>query len=225
MNVIFVANASESEGGVIESVLVESGAKIKRVFRESFPSGLSIDELDLLIVLGSSLSLAEGGSAVDRELRFLQMVIQKGIPVFGVCFGAQLLSMVFGGTVTRATLPEIGWRQVQSIGDAPHVRGSWMQWHYDRFSVPKGVELLAVNECGPQAFCVGRSLGTQFHPEITPQILDSWISKGGDIELLSLGLDPESLIALSTSNFESSRVGCVALFNWFLNDVSQKKLG
>lgn len=225
MNVMFVANASEGDGGLIESLLAESGARIRRVFREDFPSGLKVDNLDLLVLLGSSWSLAEPSPAVKLELQFLESVIRKGVPVFGVCFGAQLLSTVLGGTVTRSTSPEIGWCQVRSVAEVPCVAGLWMQWHYDLFSVPNGSELLAVNEVGPQSFCSGRSLGTQFHPEITPTILESWISNGGYNELLTLGLDPDSLFAHSAHCFDSSSAGCKALFDWFLEVVSQRNLG
>jgi GMP synthase-like glutamine amidotransferase len=37
-----------------------------------------------------------------------------------------------------------------------------------------------------------RSLGVQFHPEVTPEIIDGWMTASHD-ELASMGLDPDAM--------------------------------
>ena len=55
------------------------------------------------------------------------------------------------------------------------------QWHRDGFDLPRCVELLATNEHFPsQAFRYGRkAFGVQFHPEVTPEIMERWSLGGG----------------------------------------------
>jgi GMP synthase-like glutamine amidotransferase len=50
------------------------------------------------------------------------------------------------------------------------------QWHHDSFDIPDGGVLLASSKaCRHQAFRVGSAAwGTQFHPEVTEQIIRDW---------------------------------------------------
>jgi hypothetical protein len=55
-------------------------------------------------------------------------------------------------------------------GDVP--TGPWFRWHADRISVPPAAEVLADSPDGPEVFRVGTSAGMQFHPEMSPALLD-----------------------------------------------------
>ncbi len=59
--------------------------------------------------------------------------------------------------------------------------------------LPPGAELLAENPSGPQAFRHGRHLGVQFHPEVTPAIIDAWIagSRDGEVDAARMRADTE----------------------------------
>ena len=64
--------------------------------------------------------------------------VARDKPIFGVCFGAQLLAVVCGGQVQRATAPERGWLPVASREPDLVPTGPWLSWHDDVFSVPSG---------------------------------------------------------------------------------------
>jgi hypothetical protein len=67
-----------------------------------------------------------------------------------------------------------------------------MAWHGDGFTLPPRASELASNAFGVQAFCQGRHLGVQFHPEVTPGIVADWVANDhGD--LARAGVDPRSL--------------------------------
>jgi GMP synthase (glutamine-hydrolysing) len=52
------------------------------------------------------------------------------------------------------------------------------QWHYYAFEVPHGARELARSPVCPQAFRLGESAwGVQFHPEVTREIVASWIAE------------------------------------------------
>ena len=121
-------------------------------------------------------------------------------PIYGICYGNQIMAHALGGTVERAREPEIGWHQV--VSDVPEViaEGPWMQWHYDVVTVPPTAQELARSAVGPQAWRMGRSFCTQFHPEATETMIRRWASsEGGGAELLKYGIKPDQLIEDDTT--------------------------
>ena len=95
--------------------------------------------------------------------------------MLGLCFGGQLLARVLGGEVFRATWPRSAGCPCGRNDPALVPEGPWFQWHFDTFTLPPGATLVAETDVGPQAFVGGRSLGLQFHPEVTPEIMDDWV--------------------------------------------------
>jgi GMP synthase-like glutamine amidotransferase len=125
---------------------------------------------------------------VAAELGYVEEAIARDIPVLGLCFGGQMLAKALGGEIEKAPQPELGWHTVDSSAPDVVPSGPWLQWHYDRFTVPPGAELLATSAAGPQAFTHGRHLGVQFHPESTIEIVRSWALSDQD-RVRALGID------------------------------------
>jgi GMP synthase-like glutamine amidotransferase len=136
--------------------------------------------------------------------------------VLGVCFGAQALARALGGAVTRMADPEIGWVRVDSDDPELIEPGPWFQWHFDAFTVPPGAVRLAWNQAAPQAYRVGRSLGVQFHPEITAPGIEKWLDNGGESEARAHGVDPAALVAEARSQEAASRVRADSLIEKYL---------
>ena len=181
-----------------------------------------VDQYDLVVVLGAVWSVyddARIGSWIHRELDFVRRVHDSGRPVLGVCFGGQVLSAALGGTVSRAPVPEFGWLGLDSDRPDDLSPGPWFQWHYDRFTVPEGATEIARNRNGPQAFCEGRSLGLQFHPEVDSGLLAEWLVIG-DEELRSHGVDPAALAAETARRESATSRRTQCLVDWFLDDVA-----
>ena len=173
---------------------------------------------DVVVVLGSQWSVCEKGpieSWIDREIELVRSAHGSGTPVLGLCFGGQVLAAALGGGVTKADRPEIGWYEIES--DQPEIvsPGPWFEWHYDRFSIPDGSVEVARSEVSSQVFRCGKSVGTQFHPEITPEIVASWAVVGHE-ELAKLDIDPEPLIAETVDRQAEARQRADRLVDWFL---------
>ena len=155
----------------------------------------------------------------------MRAALESGVPVFGICFGAQQLATVLGGSVSRAPVAEIGWHAVspvrESAGDAPSVlfEDRWMQWHYDAFTVPSGASVLAESGAGPQMFVHRGGIGVQFHPEATESIVAGWSEGEGADELRAAGIDPSVLADETRRRMSSAARRCDALVRWVRGTV------
>jgi GMP synthase-like glutamine amidotransferase len=171
---------------------------------------------DLIVLFGSRWSVYDDEAAhwVVPELDFLRSADALGVPVLGLCFGAQLLSAAHGGLVAPTDLPEIGWHRV-----TPHATeiepGPWLQWHFDTFTVPEGAEHLAVSDAGPQAFRLRRNLAVQFHPEADRGVIESWFAD--DVaEVQAMGVDPDELLDEADRQLPAARGRAERLLRTFL---------
>jgi GMP synthase-like glutamine amidotransferase len=181
--------------------------------------GEPLPELDahaFVASLGSPHNPGDGHVAeVAAELRFVERVVADGTPVLGLCFGGQVLAHVLGGTIERAPEPEIGWHTIRSRDPETVPEGPWLQWHYDRFTLPPGAELLADSPVGVQAFAHGRHLGVQFHPESTIEIVAQW-ARADRERLAAHGIDDgEALLEQGRQHAEAARAAAFQLFDAF----------
>ncbi len=151
---------------------------VDQVWLEGEPGkGRQLEDARFLAVLGSSHSVndAEPGW-VAQVIAAVRTAIQEGVPVLGICFGAQALAVALGGSVSRMDTPEISWRQTSTSGSIVPP-GPWIVWHYEAFTVPPGAERLCWTEFGPLGFRQGPHLGVQFHAETTAAGPEVWIGE------------------------------------------------
>lgn len=181
-------------------------------------------EFDVIVPMGAPWSTydhAAVGSWVLPELDLLRRAHAESIPVLGICFGGQLLAVTHHGAVGKSPAPEVGWVQVASDDESLVASGPWFQWHSDRWELPPGAVEIARNGSASQAFVLGRNLAVQFHPEITPQILDLWLANGGNREAASFGLDGADLLRQTHASDESNRQRAHRLVDAFLDRVAR----
>jgi GMP synthase-like glutamine amidotransferase len=140
---------------------------------------------DGVVSLGAPWSVYDGGPAwVGDEIRLLRRSVDAGVPVFGICFGAQLLAAALGARVWRGSAPEVG---IAPLALSPAARLDpvfgglpasvpMLHWHGDSFDLPAGAVLLASTErYRNQAFRAGRlAYGVQFHAEPTLDLVRGW---------------------------------------------------
>jgi GMP synthase (glutamine-hydrolysing) len=154
-----------------------------------------------------------GGMHVDQESahpwlrdekQLIREMLDDGLPVLGVCLGAQLLAEVAGARPRRAARPEIGWHRVavtpEGAGDpliGPLASGfEVFLWHSYEAPLPPGAVALARTPLCLQAFRLGeaRAWGVQFHAEVTGAYLDAWLDGWeADEDAVASGLDPEAI--------------------------------
>jgi GMP synthase-like glutamine amidotransferase len=217
-----VANTSDCDSGFVGQRLRHHGYALTEAHRERPDEWPELDGFDLVLLLGSEWSVYWEAVApsVEAESALIRLAADRGVPLFGVCFGAQMVSHALGGSVVRAHEPEVGWFDIASQSPEVMSQGPWLQWHYDVFEVPAGFQCLATSPVGPQAIRRGRTFATQFHPEATETIVARWSSGDGSTELERLGSSVESLMAETRRHVTTSRPACDRLVDWFVNEVA-----
>jgi GMP synthase-like glutamine amidotransferase len=187
-------------------------------------------DYDLIVPMGAPWAAYDDaaiGTWLTPELAWLRQIVDEGGAVFGICFGAQALARALGGSVARSSRPEIGWTVIEpsaeseSESDGIVEAGPWFEWHFDAFTPPPGAIVLAGNEAAIQAYRIGRSLGVQFHPEVTAVDINMWLDNGGGAEARALGIDPADLLAEAARQEADAHARTEALTDAYLKKVFQ----
>ena len=231
MRAVLIANRGDNDGGVVGDQLRAHGYVFEHWVREDAAAWTDLPaDVELVVPLGSDWSVywPDIAPAVEAEARLLRAAHHRGTPIFGICFGGQMLAHALGGRVERAERPEIGWFSIDwavtKVTDSAVVEtlatARWLQWHYDRFIPPADAQVLATGPLGVQAFVTGRSFGVQFHPEITPEIVERWSSGAGAEELVRSGIDPDELRRATRVHASDSASRAHDLVDWFVRHLT-----
>ena len=215
-----VPGRGEHEVGTVGPALAGLGYDVVvTTFVAGGPPIPDLAGVDVLVVLGSMAAADDDTVAwLPAERAYLERAIELDVPVLGICFGAQLLARVLGGTVGRAPRPERGFTPLRSTDPDLVPPGDWLEFHDDAFTLPPGSELIAANEVGVQAFGHGRHVGVQFHPEITPVAYAAWWESwqvNGELDAVGTSVDLPALEAEIAARAESSAAACTTLVRTF----------
>jgi GMP synthase-like glutamine amidotransferase len=148
------------------------------------PSGF-----DLVVVLGSIASAYDQAPWIEREMALLRTADAAGVPIYGICFGAQLLAQTFGGSVNKGAAPELGVLTIESEVPELIPEGPWWEAHYDVITPPPGATVLARTTKAVQAYAWKNHVGVQFHPEADADEVRAWRDVMRDEGVVSLDRD------------------------------------
>ena len=174
----------------------------------------ALDGFDAAIVFGGEAQVDEEDAYpwLRPEKDLVAELLQREVPLLGVCLGSQLVADVAGAVVRRAAAPEIGWHEIELTPEGANdpvlgflpARFESFGWHYYEWLLPPGAVELARSAACLQAFRLdGRSVwGIQFHPEVTLSDLESWVDHW-EVDLIADGLDPEAIRAESAAKIEA----------------------
>ncbi len=161
-----------------------------KVYCEIHPFNMSLQKIQAFSPKGIILS---GGPAsiYDQDAPLADPeVLNLGVPIFGICYGMQIITHMLGGEVAKASNREYGSASI-SFKDATIFQGLnkneelrvWMS-HGDRINrIPDGFRILASSENSPVAAMADLEkgfFGVQFHPEVVhtpdgPAILKNFL--------------------------------------------------
>jgi GMP synthase (glutamine-hydrolysing) len=155
--------------------LIARRVREARVYSEIVPHTTPIEQMlarqpKALILSGGPSSVYEPGApGIDR------LVFEAGVPVFGMCYGFQLMAQGLGGEVAHTGVREYG-RTPVSVGTPgtllagiPTAHSVWMSHGDSVAQAPDGFTVLASTAGTPVAAfeAVDRGLaGVQWHPEV-----------------------------------------------------------
>jgi|Deesub1362A_J573_1020465.scaffolds.fasta_scaffold00359_11 GMP synthase-like glutamine amidotransferase len=207
--------------GLIENVLRER--KIEYEYLEVYETN-EVDEKVLatashIVILGGPMGAYEDDrySFIAQEKEIIRRCFKSGLPVLGICLGAQLIANAVGSDVYPYKT-ELGWYDVKKVGnhelfDPLPSKMKVFQWHNDTFDLPEGAKLVyAGEEVKNQAFVIGNLVGIQFHIEVTPEIVEVWVNSEK-----SLSNEDRERILSQKDVYAELEKSCRELTNRFLN--------
>jgi GMP synthase-like glutamine amidotransferase len=219
---VLVQHTAGSGPGRLPAWLAEDGIDAVVVEASKLPEQLEDGEaVHGLVLLGGGLMPDddERYPFLPRERGLVGEALAMGVPVFGICLGAQLLAHVTGGDVTaksgeiergscRVDLLDAARDDSLFAGLTGYDGLRMIQNHRDSITAmpPGAVHLATSEQCRVQAFRVGATAwGVQFHPEASAARLAEW----DDSKLAADGFDRAALLATATAdaplNTEQSR--------------------
>lgn len=155
--------------------LIARRVREAQVYSEVVPHSMSLDQI--LAKNPAAIVLSGGPQSVyvENAPKIDPALFEAGIPVFGICYGFQVMAQTLGGTVAKTGLSEFGRTEIKvsdfgtlldSIPAAPRV---WMS-HGDSVHVaPSGFNTLATSDGAEVAAFedpTRKLAGVQWHPEV-----------------------------------------------------------
>jgi GMP synthase (glutamine-hydrolysing) len=152
--------------------LIARRVREAQVYCELFPWDAPEEQIMAIRPAGFILS---GGprSAYEQGAPYIQdFILRSGLPILGICYGMQALTLALGGQVDPSAEREYGPALIQPLSGGTIVEGLGRVWmsHGDRITrMPEGFVALARSANSPYA-AMGdlkrRYFGVQFHPEV-----------------------------------------------------------
>ena len=216
--VLAIRHHDEDHPGLIGEAFEARDFEVDLVMMNESTPTPSIEGYDVLLILGSSSAVYDHEvekAWFGRELGLIASAQEKGVPIFGICFGAQALCLFHGGTVSRSNEPEIGWYRVDAAEGREVEPGPWFEFHFDRCTLPETAELWATSPRAVQVFSVGRDFGVQFHPEIDDAQLRDWLESAAQ-SARDFGHDIEELLEQTAREVPAARERAARLVDTFL---------
>lgn len=174
--------------GTVQTALSAAGLPCRRVdLYRGAARRLPLDRVAGLVVLGGPMNVDETDSHpfLEHEIGWIREAVEAGLPVLGICLGAQLVAKALGAEVVPCAVKEIGWYPIELTPQAAEDRlfagcgpaVTVFQWHGDTFELPPGAVRLARSDlCENQAFRYGScAYALQFHIEVTAEMIEDWL--------------------------------------------------
>ena len=233
--VLFIKHISIEGPGTLGQFFEENGFESRTIElydRAALPGDL--DSLDAVISLGGPMNVYEESKHpfLATEDAFLKKIMDRQIPMLGICLGSQLLAKACGAKVERSPEKEVGFFPVRLTDEGkrdPLFSGldscfDVFQWHEDMVQVPAGGRLLASSSsCPHQAFKVGdAAYGLQFHVEVTEPVISAWADAYFSPDDFSLMKQKERMLKDYSRKQKKFRQTAEKIYENFLGIISRR---
>jgi GMP synthase (glutamine-hydrolysing) len=206
MRVLAIVHEDHGGPGVFGEAIRERGDVLEEwmVPTTAEPPGAPLD-YDAVLVLGGAMNVDEDEAHpwLHLERAIVGELLERQVPMVGLCLGGQMVAQVAGAVPRRASRPEIGWHPVEltEAGRDDPLLGPLapgfeaFQWHSYEFPLPPGAIALATSEVSLQAARIGEAAwAMQFHPEVTAAEALHWTADyQSDPDAVRIGIDPTAL--------------------------------
>ena len=155
--------------------LIARRVREANVYCEVVPYSKSIEEIKAMEPKGIIFTGGPNSVFDEKAPKPDSEAFNLGVPVLGICYGAQLMSMALGGLVHHADTREYGVTEIELDTDATLFKGlsaknRCLMSHTDKVEgLPEGFKVVATTaDCPMAAFenAEKKFFGVQFHPEV-----------------------------------------------------------
>ena len=194
--------------------LIARRVRQANVYSEIVPSTLSVNEIQarnpraIILSGGPSSVYVKDAPQVDPKL------FELGIPIFGICYGFQVMAQTLGGAVAKNDVSEFGRTHFSADTTSQLFSGLetnfdvWMSHGDSVTKAPQGFATIGRTQHTPVAAFENESgylAGVQFHPEVLhsdfgQEILRRWLI---DIVKCKPTWNPENIIENEIINIKS----------------------
>jgi GMP synthase (glutamine-hydrolysing) len=207
MRALAIVHQPDAGPGVFAEALAAQGVELDRWLIADGPPPAEPASYDAVMTFGGAMHTDHESDHpwLAEEKAILAELIERRVPLLGMCLGSQLVAEAAGAEPRRASAPEIGWREVELTGEAAGdpllgalpARFDAFQWHSYESPLPPGATALARSPVCLQAYRLeGPAWGIQFHAEVSAHDADCWITDyRSDPDAVRIGLEPEVLRA------------------------------
>ncbi|GGC97205.1 hypothetical protein GCM10011512_25280 [Tersicoccus solisilvae] len=197
----------------------------------------AVIDLAGVVLMGGPMRATDHAAhpGLAREAELVREAVAARVPVLGVCLGHQIIATALGAALHAGATHEVGLLPVHATGpwsspesgdeidrtglDVPGLgfpagETTVLHWHGDNVDAPDGSVVLASSAgCPVQAFTVGSALGLQFHPELTPAMLDRWLDEPDmRADLVAPGEDADTAADALRAAFAAEHPSVAAAF-------------
>lgn len=139
----------------------------------------NVNDFDGFVLSGSDKGVYDEAPWIEPLRSFLPIAQNAKKPIFGICFGHQIMADVFGGKAEKVGTPEVGVREFDLCG----TKAKAHVWHQDQVTeIPPGAEVIGSADYCPIAALNYDfpAMSVQFHPEYSPDYVSTFLrrSKG-----------------------------------------------
>ena len=199
--------------------LIARRVREANVYSEIVSNDLTAKEVAGLHPAGIIFSGGPKSVRIDGAPQIDPAIYELGIPILGICYGAQLIAQQLGGTVSQFEAGEYGRTSLQVTGGSlldgqPTEQDVWMS-HFDCITeVPEGFAITASTKNAPAAsFENDRIFAVQYHPEVshTPygqQTIERWLDLAGIDRTWTMSNVIEDQVAAIRSQVGKGRAIC-----------------
>ena len=170
--------------------LIARRVREANVYSEIVSHELSVDEVREIDPVGIILSGGPKSVRIEGAPQIDPSIYELGIPILGICYGAQLIAQQLGGIVSQFDAGEYGRTSLEITGgnllsDQPTQQDVWMS-HFDCVTeVPEGFIVTASTQNAPAAAFESKKIyAVQYHPEVShtqygQKTIEKWLEISG----------------------------------------------
>ncbi|MFZ0040442.1 MAG: type 1 glutamine amidotransferase [Solirubrobacteraceae bacterium] len=236
---LIITHLDDRQTGIVPACLHQAGLETLEVDGLA-DSGLpGITDIAGVVSLGGRVSATRADShpSLAAEVKLISAALEAGVPVLGMCLGAQLLAVAAGGAVRPIGEMYVGWPELSPlpagagdrlVGELPATLPV-LEWHEDMIELPPGaVELGRTPAPGAALFALrdAPAWGSQAHLELDLRMLvDTWLAGPDDAaEIEAAGHDIEHFRALSRHHLKGQMAAARRIFLGFGKLVREREL-